>query len=90
MKLTKFIRFALTPSLFDHVRQEAKQRNISVSELIRRALWRYLSEERQRRRILGVHADHPRSLLATPLVNWTPEEERFANEVIQRHFDEDR
>lgn len=89
MKFTKFIRFALTPSLFDQVRREAKQRRISASELVRSALDRYLNEENQRRQILGVNSAHV-NLLNTPLVHWTPSEEQFAHEVIQRHFDEDR
>jgi Arc/MetJ-type ribon-helix-helix transcriptional regulator len=42
MKFTKFIRFALTASLFNQVRKEAKQRKISASELIRRALEHFL------------------------------------------------
>ena len=90
MKLTKFIRFGLTASLFERVGQEAKQRKLSVSELVRQALERFLNEEKQRRRILGVQVDQPRSLLHTPLVHWSPAEEQFAHEVIQRHFDEDR
>jgi hypothetical protein len=89
-KLTKSIRFGLNTSLFERVRTEAKQRNISVSELIRQAIQRFLSEESQRRRILGVNADKPRNLLNTPLAPWSPAERQFADEVLQRHFDEDR
>jgi Arc/MetJ-type ribon-helix-helix transcriptional regulator len=77
MEFTKFIRFALTASLFDQVHKEAKQRKISASELIRRALERYLYEDDQRRRILGVPPAHPLSLLNTPLGYWTPAEEEF-------------
>jgi Arc/MetJ-type ribon-helix-helix transcriptional regulator len=77
MKFNKFIRFALTASLFDQVHKEAKQRKISASELIRRALERYLYEDDQRRRILGVPPAHPLSLLNTPLGYWTPAEEEF-------------
>jgi hypothetical protein len=90
MKFTKFIRFALTASLFNQVHKEAKQRKISASELIRRALERYLDEENQRRRILGVPSAQPVNLLTTPLGYWTPAEKEFAHEVLQRHFDEDR
>jgi len=29
-------------------------------------------------------------LLTSPLVAWSPAEEQFAHQVIQKHFDEDR
>jgi hypothetical protein len=92
-KLTELIRFALTPELFRRIREEAQQQKISASELIRRAVERYLDESNERRRILGRHADiDPKKLdlLTSPLVAWSPAEEQFAHQVIQRHFDEDR
>jgi len=92
-KLTELIRFALTPELFRRIHKEAQQQKISVSELVRRAVERYLRESNERRRILGRHADiDPKKLnsLNSPLVAWTATEEQFAHQVIQRHFDEDR
>jgi hypothetical protein len=82
----------LTPGFFKRIRVEAQQQNISVSELVRRAVERYLGETNERRRILGSHADiDPKklNLLTSPSVTWSPEE-RFAHQVIQQHFDEDR
>ena len=90
---TALVRFALTPALFKRIRAEAQQQKISVSELIRRAVERYLGESNERRRILGRHADlDPKKLdlLTSPLVAWSPAEEQFAHQVIQKHFDEDR
>jgi hypothetical protein len=92
-KLTELIRFALTPDLFKRIRKEAQQQKITVSELIRRAIERYLGESSERRKILGRHADlDPKALnlLTSPLVAWSPAEEQFAHQVIQKHFDEDR
>src|ERR1700693_696437 len=92
-KLTELIRFALTPELFRRIHKEAQQQKISVSELVRRAVERYLRESNERRRILGRHADiDPKKLnsLNSPLVAWTATEEQFAHQVIQRHCDEDR
>ena len=40
-KFTELIRFALTPGLFKRIRAEAQQQEISVSELIRRAVADY-------------------------------------------------
>jgi hypothetical protein len=79
--------------LFRRIRKEAQQQKISVSELIRRAIERYLGESGERRKILGRHADiDPKkfNLLTSPLVAWTASEEQYAHQVIQRHFDEDR
>jgi hypothetical protein len=87
---TKYIRLGLTATILERIRAEAKQRKISLNELVRRALERYLNEESQRRRILGVYADAPLHLVNSPLVHWSPTEEQFAHQVIQRHFDEDR
>ena len=92
-KFIKFIRFGLTTNLFERIRAEAQQQKISVSELIRHAVDRYLGESKERRRILGRHADiDPKklNLLNSPLVAWTLAEEQFAHQVIQQHFDEDR
>jgi hypothetical protein len=54
---------------------------------------RKILHDDERRRILGRHADlDPKKLdlLTSPLVAWSPAEEQFAHQVIQKHFDEDR
>jgi hypothetical protein len=40
--MAKFILFGLTPQLFGEIRAHAKQQNISVSELVRKAVRYYL------------------------------------------------
>jgi hypothetical protein len=59
----------------------------AVNVMIRKIL-----HDDERRRILGRHADlDPKKLdlLTSPLVAWSPAEEQFAHQVIQKHFDED-
>jgi hypothetical protein len=91
-KFTKSIRFGLTPWLFRRIRAQAKRQKVSVNELVRTAMERHLGELIWRR----VKARQPEakpkkpSLLDTPVVLWTREEEETANRAMQlfRNHDE--
>jgi hypothetical protein len=85
--MAKFIQFSLTPALFVQIRAKAKQQNLSVSELVRKAIRYYLSGSRLER--IGVTStdDMPKS---TSKFYWTQAEKEYADSVIQQHFDEDR
>jgi hypothetical protein len=78
---TKFIRLGLTPWLFRRIRAEAKQQKVSVSELVRTSIEKHLGELIWQR----VEAMQPRraSLLDTPVVFWTREEEETADRAMQ-------
>jgi hypothetical protein len=96
-KFTKSIRFGLTPGLLLRIRSAARKQQVSVSELVRTAVARYLGDlgeqfssqhppeaEPRKRNLFGV------PLLDIPLVNWTREEEEAAHQAMQlfRNHDE--
>jgi hypothetical protein len=83
--MAKFILFGLTPQLFGQIRAHAKEQNISVSELVRKAVRYYLSGSRLER--IGITDDAPKS---ASKFYWTQAEKEYADSVIQQHFDEDR
>jgi hypothetical protein len=83
--MAKFILFGLTPQLFGQIRAHAKEQNISVSELVRKAVRYYLSGSRLER--IGITDDVPKS---ASKFYWTQAEKEYADSVIQQHFDEDR
>jgi Arc/MetJ-type ribon-helix-helix transcriptional regulator len=90
-KLTASIRFGLTPELLDRIRTTAEKRRVSVSELIRAAVTRYLDQLdedelfrqwRNRQTIL--------SSLKIPVAILNPSEEERADKVMKQFRDEDR
>jgi hypothetical protein len=97
VKFTKRIQFALTPWLFKRIRKEAQQQKVSVSNLVRTAVEKHLGELIWRR-IETINVEKPTptekpkraSLLDTPVVQWTPEEEETAYKAMQlfRNHDE--
>jgi hypothetical protein len=91
-KFNQSIRFGLTSDLLKRIRAVAREQNVSVSELVRKAVESYLRGLSEWRRIVGKHAGKPNraNLLDTPLVIWNPGEKEFADEVLRTHFDEDR
>lgn len=91
-KITKFLRLGLTPEQLGCIRAEAQQQDISMSELVRTAISRYLEELRERR-AAARHAEdqpYPVPLIALPLVCWTRNEEQAAHKVMQQFREEDR
>ena len=91
-KFTKSIRFGLTPWLFKRIRKEAQRQKVSVNEIVRTALEKHLGELIWQR----VEARQPEakwrkpSLLDTPVVRWTKEEEETAHRAMElfRNHDE--
>jgi hypothetical protein len=91
MRLFKYVLLALSPSLYMDIRAEAKRQNVGVSTLIRIAIDRYLlAMAAVRMAAANDPRLNPKSLLNQPLVSWTPDERRFADEVLRIHFEEDR
>jgi hypothetical protein len=91
-KFTKSIRFGLTPWLFRRIRAEAKRQKVSVNELVRSAMEKHLGGliwQRVEARQLEAKSKKS-SLLDTPVVIWTPEEEATAHRAMQlfRNHDE--
>jgi hypothetical protein len=91
-KFTKSIRFGLTPWLFRRIRAQAKRQKVSVNELVRTAMERQLGEliwQRVEARQPEAKPKKP-SLLDTPVVLWTPQEEAAAHKAMQlfRNHDE--
>ncbi len=91
-KITKSLQLGLTPELLGRVRAEAQQQDVSMSELVRTALRRYLDELRERRAAARHIEDqlHTIPLLALPLVYWTRDEEQTAHKVMLQFREEDR
>jgi hypothetical protein len=91
-KFTKSIRFGLTPWLFRRIRAEAKRQKVCVNELVRTAMETHLGELIWQRVEAKQPEAKPRkpSLLDTPVVLWTREEEETANRAMQlfRNHDE--
>ncbi len=83
----KFVQFGLTPELLEQIRAEAKRQDISVSELIRRAIRYFLNACRGYSRFTPVSNHMPKNTFE---LHWTKAEEEYADRVIQQHFDEDR
>jgi hypothetical protein len=93
-KFTKRIQFGLTPWLWRRRREEAQQQKVSVNKLVRTALalGKHLEANwsgKGRGRQPEAKSREP-SLLDTPVVLWSPAEKDLADQVIQKHFDEDR
>jgi post-segregation antitoxin (ccd killing protein) len=87
-KMTKSIRFGLTPELLGEIRNAAKLHKLSISALIRSAIERYLAELRTSR---FVEQPHPRtSRLEMPVVFWTQAEQEYADGVMRIFREEDR
>jgi hypothetical protein len=80
MRLFKYVLLSLSPAFYMDIRAEARRRNISVITLIRDAVKWYTSDPRL----------DPNILLHKPIVAMTPEEEKQAERILKRHFDEDR
>ena len=71
------------------IRAEATRQNVTVVTLIRIAVQRYLLAMTEVR--LAASRDprlDPNSSLNL-LVSWTPAEQRFADEILRIHFEED-
>ncbi|HEY1468062.1 MAG TPA: hypothetical protein VGF61_03385 [Candidatus Acidoferrum sp.] len=91
-KFTKSVRFGLTPWLLRRLRIQARQQDVSVSELVRTAVEKHLGELIWQ----GVEAPQPEtklpkpSLLDTPVAQWTREEEETAHRAMYlfRNHDE--
>jgi hypothetical protein len=85
--VAKYILLGFTPNLFGQIRAHAKKQNISVTELIRRAVRYYLSGSRLVPIGRTSTDDMPKSASE---FYWTQAEKEYADSVIQQHFDEDR
>jgi hypothetical protein len=86
-KMTKSIRFGLTPELLGKIRNAAKLHKLSISALMRSAIERYLAELSTPRFI----EPQPRtSRLNIPIVFWTQAEQEYADEVMRIFREEDR
>lgn len=89
-RITQRIRLAL--KLVKRIRAEAKLQKTSVTRFVRAAIERHLDELARQKIAANNTADKPKVslILETPVAFWTQAEKEFADEVIQRHFDEDR
>ena len=85
--MAKYILLGFTTNLFDQIRAQAREQNVSVSELIHRAVRYYLSGSRLEQIDKASTDDMPKS---TSKFYWTQAEKEYADSVIQKHFDEDR
>ena len=75
------------------LRTEAKRQNISVCSLIRKVLEDYLASTRIISMRLGGRTAHSRLTrvnLHDPLVNWTADEQKYADEKMRIFREEDR
>lgn len=91
VKFTERIQFALTPWLFKRIRKEARQQKVSVSKLVRTAVEKHLGElvwQRVEARQPEAKSRKP-SLLDTPVVHWTREEEETAHRAMQLFLNHD-
>jgi len=87
-KMTKSVRFGLTPELLGKIRNASKLHKLRISALIRSAIERYLAELRTSRFL-----EQPcprRSRLDMPVVFWTQAEQEYADEVMRIVREEDR
>jgi hypothetical protein len=85
--MAKFVMLGFTPNLFGQIRAHAKEQNISVAELVRRAVKYYLSGSRLEQ-IGEISTDNmPKS---ASKFFWTQAEKEYADSVLLKHFDEDR
>jgi len=74
------------------LRTEANERGISVITLVRNVLEQHLSVRTVSRKLGGrtVHLRLNRVNLDEPVVHMTPDEEKFADWVMEVHREEDR
>ena len=90
-RITERTRLGLR--LVKRIRAEAKLQKTSVIRFVRTAIERYLDELAKQKIAANNTAGKPKQvslILETSVVLWTQAEKEFADEVIQRHFDEDR
>lgn len=90
-RITERIRLAL--KLVKRIRAEAKLQKTSVTRFVRTAIERYLDELPKQKIAAKDTTGKPKQvslILETSVALWTQAEKEFADEVIQRHFDEDR
>ncbi len=90
-RITERIRLGLI--LFRRIQAEAKSQKTSVTRFVRTAIERYLDELAKQKIAAKDTARKPQEvslILETPVTLWTQAEKKFADKVIQRHFDEDR
>jgi|SoimicMinimDraft_4_1059732.scaffolds.fasta_scaffold133474_1 hypothetical protein len=90
-KFTKSVRFGLAPWLWRRLRIQAQEQEVSVSELVRAAVEKHLGEltlQKVEARQAEVKLPKP-SLLHTPVVRWTPEEEQAAHRAMQLFINHD-
>ena len=90
-KFSKSVRFGLTPWLWQRLRLQAQESKVSVSELVRTAVEKHLGELIWRKvEARQAEAGLPKSsLLPTPVVRWTPEEEQAAHRAMQLFVNHD-
>lgn len=85
-------RIRLGLMLFRRIRAEAKLQKTSVTRFVHTAIERYL-DELAKQKIAAKDTGKLKEvslILETSVALWTQAEKEFADEVIQRHFDEDR
>jgi hypothetical protein len=90
-KFTKSVRFGLTPWLWRRLRVQAQEQRVSVSELVRTAVEKHLGEliwQRVETRQAEANLPKP-SVVGTPVVRWTPEEEQTAHRAMQLFINHD-
>ena len=75
-------------AIFAELEIEARERNIGVGTLVRDILEEHLRARRQRRRIKRFTLRKVN--LNDPVVNWTAEEEQYADESMRIFREEDR
>ena len=78
----------LPATIFDELEIEARERNIGVGTLILDILEEHLRGRRQRPRLMRFTLRKVN--LNDPLVNWTPDEEQYADESMKIFREEDR
>ena len=95
-KFSKSVRFGLAPGLLWRIRSAAQKQQVSVSELVRTAVARYLGdlgEQFPTQQPAEAEPSKPSSFgvpsLDMPLVRWTPEEEQSAHRAMQLFINHD-
>jgi hypothetical protein len=86
-KFTKFILFGLSPDMFRRIRVEARHQQISVGELVRKAIKHYMSGLRMQRIVTTSIDSMPQS--SSPFY-WTQAEQEHAASVLRQFREEDR